>query len=181
MTTRLRGKAREEVISKFLQNIDDPDWEVTPLSTEGKYKITPRKKTEEIVLNEQSEDNNEDNNEYDEDSENDESTDSESEHKEIKESIKEKQTKPKPKKQNTRIQYNPEILATLQSLKDEITYMKNMRMEKEEKKERKREVKRLIRKEKDFENLSNAFTSQKQEPIVQQATQWRRRVNLLRK
>lgn len=172
MANRLRGKAREEVISKFLQNIDDSDWEVTPLSTEGKYKITPRKKTEDkTVLNEQSEDNKEDT----KDSENDESSDSESEHEEVKESVKEKQTKPKPKKQNTRIQHDPELISTLQSLKEEVSFMKNLRMKKEEKKERKREVKRLIRKEKDNEIYYS------EEPIPQQPIPQRRRVNLIRK
>ena len=42
--SRVRGKKRMEIIKKFLEGEEDPDYEVIPTVTEGKYFVKPRKK-----------------------------------------------------------------------------------------------------------------------------------------
>ena len=41
--SRVRGKKRMEIIKKFLEGEEDPDYEVIPTVTEGKYFVRPRK------------------------------------------------------------------------------------------------------------------------------------------
>ena len=41
--SRVRGKKRMEIIKKFIEGEEDPDYEVIPTVTEGKYFVRPRK------------------------------------------------------------------------------------------------------------------------------------------
>ena len=41
--SRVRGKKRMEIIKKFIDGEEDPDYEVIPTVTEGKYFVRPRK------------------------------------------------------------------------------------------------------------------------------------------
>ena len=41
--SRVRGKKRIEIIQKFLEGEEDPEYEVIPTVTEGKYFVRPRK------------------------------------------------------------------------------------------------------------------------------------------
>ena len=41
---RVRGKKRMEIIKRFLDGDEDPDYEVIPTVTNGKYFVRPRKK-----------------------------------------------------------------------------------------------------------------------------------------
>ena len=43
--SRVRGKKRMEIIKKFIEGEEDPDYEVIPTVTEGKYFVRPRKGT----------------------------------------------------------------------------------------------------------------------------------------
>lgn len=45
MTSYLRGSKRLKVIQQYLNGVENPDWEVFPSRTEGKYVIRPRKPT----------------------------------------------------------------------------------------------------------------------------------------
>jgi hypothetical protein len=40
---KLQGRRRQEVIEKWLQGIEDPEWQVKPTKTEGKYIISERR------------------------------------------------------------------------------------------------------------------------------------------
>jgi hypothetical protein len=40
---KIQGAKRKEVIEKWLNGEDDPDWQVNPTKTDGKYIIRPRK------------------------------------------------------------------------------------------------------------------------------------------
>ena len=40
--SRVRGKKRMEIIKKFIDGEEDPDYEVIPTVTEGKYFVRPR-------------------------------------------------------------------------------------------------------------------------------------------
>ena len=41
--SRVRGKKRMEIIKRFLEGEEDPEYEVIPTVTEGKYFVKPRK------------------------------------------------------------------------------------------------------------------------------------------
>ena len=41
--SRVRGKKRMEIIKKFMNGEEDPDYEVLPTVTEGKYFVRPRR------------------------------------------------------------------------------------------------------------------------------------------
>lgn len=47
MTKQVRGMKRNQIIQRWLNGIDDPDYEVFPTKKEGKYIIKPRKKLDE--------------------------------------------------------------------------------------------------------------------------------------
>ena len=40
---RVRGKKRMEIIKKFMNGEEDPNYEVLPTVTEGKYFVRPRR------------------------------------------------------------------------------------------------------------------------------------------
>ena len=61
--SRVRGKKRMEIIKKFLEGEEDPDYEVVPTVTKGKYFVRPRKEKMEVEDN----DDNDDNDDEDED------------------------------------------------------------------------------------------------------------------
>ena len=43
--SRVRGKKRMEIIKRFLEGEEDPEFEVVPTVTDGKYFVRPRKET----------------------------------------------------------------------------------------------------------------------------------------
>ena len=54
--SRVRGKKRMEIIKKFIDGEEDPDYEVIPTVTEGKYFVRPRKGSRHQKVKQKTED-----------------------------------------------------------------------------------------------------------------------------
>lgn len=147
MSSTLRGSKRLQVIQRWLQGIDDPNWEVFPTKKEGKYIVRARK----TPLMPESQSPEVDAEDAADIEEADQSIDIESHDDTIK--AEEPSTpKPKPKPKSSTIRKQPqystpfdptinlEILNTLKSLGDEI------KREREEKAQ-KRLMKQVVHKE----------------------------------
>lgn len=127
----LRGSKRLQVIQRWLQGIDDPQWEVFPTKKEGKYIVRARKTPQP-------------------DDEVDQPIEDEQPPDDLEEPVSEPEPKPKPKpkpsttRKQPQPQYDPtinlEILNTLKTLGDEI------KREREEKAQ-KRLMKQVLHKE----------------------------------
>ena len=52
--SRVRGKKRMEIIKKFIDGEEDPDYEVIPTVTEGKYFVRPRNQSKRLQRGEDS-------------------------------------------------------------------------------------------------------------------------------
>ena len=61
--SRVRGKKRMEIIKRFLDGDEDPDYEVIPTVTNGKYFVRPRKK--KLNINDVNDDNDDEYNDDD--------------------------------------------------------------------------------------------------------------------
>ncbi len=137
MSKHLTGSKRLAVIQRWINGIDDPEWEVLPTRTEGKYIVKKRK----TKLPEQTQ----------EEEETQETQETEELEERPKKITKPKKTSKSKKTQETHPAYDPtinlEILNQLKLLGEEI---KNKRERKEQKRLIKEVVDKRIRKPKKF-------------------------------
>lgn len=147
MPSKIQGAKRQEVIEKWLNGEDDPDWQVNPTKTAGKYIIRPRKHEDPQPDKEEQDEEGQEQEEKEEDKESDE----EPEEKPKKAAAKPK-PKPKPKPQKIpkpypgksskpvfSDEYAVEILNELKSIGE-------LKRQKVQKREQKKLVKNQIRK-----------------------------------
>lgn len=151
MTKYLTGSKRLQVIQRWLQGHDDPEYDVLPTKKEGKYIVKKRKEPLKVNNEEQEPENleKEQNNdrllsvENEENNDLSENEDSESDHKQPKKTMKAKTSKrsePPPQSNMYDPTINLEILNQLKILGDEIKA-------KREKKEQKRMIKEVVQKQ----------------------------------
>ena len=180
--SRVRGKKRMEIIKKFMNGEEDPDYEVLPTVTEGKYFVRPRREKA-------SEKKRRDKKNYSEEEEINEEYEvkSETKHKDKKASVFEEHTKhqakQQPRQQMRRDEfYDPTV--TYQIL-EQLKLLGEEQRLKREKKEQKKLVKHQIRKELKRKEESSSeeynYDVVDEEPkILYRPTQIRRRVNLVK-
>ena len=181
--SRVRGKKRMEIIKKFMNGEEDPNYEVLPTVTEGKYFVRPRREkasekkcrdkknglSEEEEINEENE------------------VQSETKHRDKKASVFEERTKhqaeQQPRQQMRRDEfYDPTV--TYQIL-EQLKLLGEEQRLKREKKEQKKLVKHQIRKELKRREESSSeeydYDIVDEEPkILYRPTPIRRRVNLVK-
>ena len=152
MSKHLTGSKRLAVIQRWINGIDDPEWEVLPTRTEGKY-IVKKRKTElpEQTQEEEETQETQETEETQEEEETQETQETEELEERPKKITKPKKTSKSKKTQETHPAYDPtinlEILNQLKLLGEEI---KNKRERKEQKRLIKEVVDKRIRKPKKF-------------------------------
>lgn len=181
MSSRIRGRKRREVIEKWLSGVEDPDIEVIPTKSEGRYIVKQRTShvdTQEDLSNEMTDVSNEVSNEMatKDDDEMKPKIDDDKKDIEIP-----KESKPKHKDKNKSKLYDymsSEILTELKLLRDQYSRIN-------EREERKREMKRITKKciAKNNETIKKEIIDELPPPQVVREqytpTITRRRINLL--
>ena len=181
--SRVRGKKRMEIIKRFMNGEEDPDYEVLPTVTEGKYFVRPRR---EKVSDRKSRDKKNGLSEEEEINEEYE-VKSETKHRDKKASVFEEHTKhqavQQPRQQMRREEfYDPTV--TYQIL-EQLKLLGEEQRLKREKKEQKKLVKHQIRKELKRREESSSeeydYDIVDEEPkLLFRPTPIRRRVNLVK-